>query len=29
MGYNVTINYILGSQTIALSETRRAYVSSS
>jgi len=28
MGYNITINYILGSQTIALSETRRAYVSS-
>jgi len=28
MGYNLTINYVLGSQTIALSETRRAYVSS-
>ncbi|ANI77839.1 MULTISPECIES: TadE/TadG family type IV pilus assembly protein [Sphingobium] len=26
MGYNLTINYVLGSKTIALSETRRAYV---
>lgn len=28
MGYNLTINYLIGSQTIALSETRRAYVTS-
>ncbi|WP_449474491.1 TadE/TadG family type IV pilus assembly protein [Sphingobium chungangianum] len=28
MGYNVTINFLLGSKTIALSETRRAYVTS-
>jgi Flp pilus assembly protein TadG len=29
MGYNVRINYLLGTKTIALTETRRAYVSSS
>jgi Flp pilus assembly protein TadG len=28
MGYSVTINYVLGSRTITLSETRRAYVAS-
>jgi|KBSSwiS6_1023812.scaffolds.fasta_scaffold42009_2 Flp pilus assembly protein TadG len=28
MGYNITINYILGTKTIALTETRRAYVTS-
>lgn len=28
MGYNLTINYLVGSKTIALSETRRAYVTS-
>ncbi|HKT76415.1 MAG TPA: TadE/TadG family type IV pilus assembly protein [Sphingobium sp.] len=28
MGYNITINYLIGSQTIALAETRRAYVTS-
>lgn len=28
MGYNVTINYLLGTRTIALTETRRAYVTS-
>ena len=28
MGYNLTINYALGTKTIALSETRRAYVTS-
>ena len=28
MGYNITINYLLGTQTIALTETRRAYVTS-
>jgi hypothetical protein len=28
MGYNLTINYLLGSKTISLSETRRAYVTS-
>lgn len=28
MGYNVTIDYILGSRTVALTETRRAYVTS-
>lgn len=27
MGYNMTINYVLGTTTVALSETRRAYVS--
>lgn len=26
MGYNITINYLLGQKTIALTETRRAYV---
>lgn len=26
MGYNLTINYLVGTKTIALSETRRAYV---
>lgn len=26
MGYNLTINYVLGTQTIALSETRRAFI---
>ena len=28
MGYNITINYLLGTKTIALTETRRAYVTS-
>lgn len=28
MGYNITINYLLGTRTIALTETRRAYVTS-
>jgi len=28
MGYNLTINYLIGTQTLALSETRRAYVTS-
>lgn len=28
MGYNITINYLLGSKTIGLTETRRAYVTS-
>lgn len=28
MGYNVTINYLIGTRTIALAETRRAYVTS-
>jgi Flp pilus assembly protein TadG len=28
MGYNLTINYVLGTKTIALTETRRAYVTS-
>jgi Flp pilus assembly protein TadG len=28
MGYNLTINYLLGSKTISLTETRRAYVTS-
>lgn len=28
MGYNITINYVLGTKTIALTETRRAYVTS-
>ena len=28
MGYNITINYVLGSRTILLTETRRAYVAS-
>jgi Flp pilus assembly protein TadG len=28
MGYNITINYLLGSKTISLTETRRAYVTS-
>ena len=28
MGYNMSINYVIGSKTIALSETRRAYVTS-
>jgi hypothetical protein len=27
MGYNFTINFVVASKTIALSETRRAYVS--
>lgn len=28
MGYNITVNYLIGSQTVALTETRRAYVTS-
>lgn len=28
MGYNITVNYLLGTQTVALTETRRAYVTS-
>lgn len=28
MGYNLTINYVIGTKTIALAETRRAYVTS-
>lgn len=28
MGYNITINYVLGTKTIALTESRRAYVTS-
>jgi Flp pilus assembly protein TadG len=28
MGYNLTINYLLGSKTISLTETSRAYVTS-
>lgn len=28
MGYNITINYLLGTKTIALTESRRAYVTS-
>ncbi|HKY81861.1 MAG TPA: TadE/TadG family type IV pilus assembly protein [Sphingobium sp.] len=28
MGYNITINYLIGTKTIALAETRRAYVTS-
>lgn len=28
MGYNLTINYLIGSKTIALAETRKAYVTS-
>jgi Flp pilus assembly protein TadG len=29
MGYNITINYVLGTQTITLSQSRRAYVTGS
>lgn len=28
MGYNITINYVIGSQTINLTESRQAYVTS-
>jgi len=28
MGYNVNVNYLLGTQTVPLTETRRAYVTS-
>ena len=28
MGYNVNLNYVIGSNTITLTETRRAYVTS-
>ena len=28
MGYNITVNYLIGTKTIALTEVRRAYVTS-